>query len=936
MITMGSYRQQPGASKSEVRKDGKRVAGKQVFPPPGSGGSEPTMRPRDLDFIPETVGGKEPKPAGDHIHDRDRTGTIVGKPIPLVDSNAKVTGQAWYGDDIRLPGELIGKILRSPHHYARIKSIDTSRVEALPGVVAVSTGQDAPNRFGVLPVTKDEHAMAVEKVRHVGDLVACVAAVDEATAIEALSLFDIEWEELEPVFDPKKGLEDHDEPIHWRGKYHLARTNVQKRVFQEFGDRSLVNSPHASSHGSWTMLGVHHGFTEPHAVVAHWDPNGRLQLYTPQQVPHYTHRALSTVLDVPMHQINVVRTFVGGGFGGKSDPFPHEMCAAILARKSGRPVRITFDREEVYWINRGRHPSHIDVKMTADTEGRISSFDIDALIDGGGFASFGHVTSYYNGVLATAPYELGSFHYTGARVWTNKPASGAMRGHGAVNTRCAVEVGLDEMAESMNVDPIDLRLANLLPPHSRTISGFRITSNGMREALERVREGSNWDEKFRQMPLGKGIGIGCGFFISGSGLPIHWDPKNFPHATVHIQVDMDGGVTVHTGAADIGQGSTTAVAQVVAEVLALPIEMVHVRSHESDTSPVDLGSYSSRVTFMNANAAIRAAIGIRDQLLKAAWEMLGYHPNVLVLNDRRIYYKHDPAIGVSYLEALHKAQADTGALIARGAYRSPPMGGVHKGAAAGLAPAYSFSAYVAEVDVDVETGLVSCTNVWAAHDCGKALNPLAVKGQIIGSCHMGLGQVLTEKMVYGRTGHLQNANLLEYKIPSVHEMPHVEAIIVESSDPEGPFGAKEAGEGPLLPILPAVVNAVYDAIGVRLRDLPLTPDVVHAGIQKHLKKSGLDDEEQMEPPRLTHGPLQSVLVARGDEHRERDRLRQRSEDTSAYVNGVLFGFDPDRPLSEQVDGWREADEPLPEQLAELGFAGRAWLKKEQRHMEDDA
>ena len=932
MITMGGYKQQPGASSGEVRRDGKRVAGKQAFPPPGSGGSRPTMAPRDLAFIPETVGGREPKPAGDHIHDRDRTGTTVGKPMALVDSNAKVTGQAWYGDDVRLPGELIGKILRSPHHYARIKSIDTSRVEALPGVVAVATGKDAPNRFGVLPVTKDEHAMAVEKVRHVGDLVACVAAVDEATAIEALSLFDIEWEVLEPVFDPKLGLEDVDEPIHWRGKYHLSRTNVQKRVFQEFGDRSLVDKPTASSHGSWTMEGVHHGFTEPHAVVAHWDPNGRLQLYTPQQVPHYTHRALSTVLDVPMHQINVVRTFVGGGFGGKSDPFPHEMCAALLARQAGKPVRITFDREEVYWINRGRHPSHIDVKMTADDEGRISGFDIDALIDGGGFASFGHVTSYYNGVLATAPYELGSFHYTGARVWTNKPASGAMRGHGAVNTRCAVEVGLDEMAEQLAVDPIDLRLANLLPPHSRTISGFRITSNGMREALEKVREGSDWDNKFRQLPLGKGIGIGCGFFISGSGLPIHWDPKNFPHATVHIQVDMDGGVTVHTGAADIGQGSTTAVAQVVAEVLALPVEMIHVRSHESDTSPVDLGSYSSRVTFMNANAAIRAAIGIRDQLLKAAWEMLGYHPNVLVLNDRRIYYKHDPAIGVSYLQALHKAQEDTGALIARGAYRSPPMGGVHKGAAAGLAPAYSFSAYVAEVDVDVETGRVSCTNVWAAHDCGKALNPLAVKGQIIGSCHMGLGQVISEKMVYGRTGHLQNANLLEYKIPSVHEMPHVEPIIVESSDPEGPFGAKEAGEGPLLPILPAVVNAVYDAVGVRLRDLPLTPDVVFKGLEKAMKAGQIDDPEDLPCPRLTHGPLQPKLVERANLHRERDRLRQRSEDTSAYVNGVLFGFDPNVPLEDQVEGWRDAHEPLPEQLAELGFAGRAWLKKEQRHM----
>ena len=931
----GGYRQQPGGAGKVTRKDGKRVAGKQAFPPPGSGGSNPTMAPRDLDFIPEMVGGKEAQPAGAHVHDRARTGTSVGRATALVDSNAKVTGQAWYGDDVRLGNEVIGKILRSPHHYAKIKSIDTSKVEALPGVLAVSTGAEAPHQFGVLPVTKDEHAMVIEKVRHVGDLVACVAAIDVATAMQALNLFEVYYEVLEPVFDPKKGLEDADEPIHWRGKYHLARTNVQKRVFQEFGDRSLVESPLASSHGKWNMAGVHHGFTEPHAVVAHWDPNGRLQLYTPQQVPHYTHRALATVLDVPMHQINVIRTFVGGGFGGKSDPFPHEMCAAILARKSGRPVRITFDREEVYWINRGRHPSHIEVKMTADDDARISGFDIDALIDGGGFASFGHVTSYYNGVLATAPYELGSFHYTGARVWTNKPASGAMRGHGAVNTRCAVEVGLDEMSEQMQVDPIDLRLANLLPPHSRTISGFRITSNGMREALEKVREGSDWDNKFRQMPLGKGLGIGCGFFISGSGLPIHWDPNRFPHATVHIQVDMDGGVTVHTGAADIGQGSTTAVAQVVSEVLALPLEMIHVRSHESDTSPVDLGSYSSRVTFMNANAAIRAALEIREQLLNAAWEILGYHPNNLVLNDRRIYYKHDPAIGVSYLKALHKAQEDKGSLIASGAYRSPPMGGVHKGAAAGLAPAYSFSAYVAEVDVDVETGMIKCTNVWAAHDCGKALNPLAVKGQIIGSCHMGLGQVLSEKMVYGRTGHLQNPNLLEYKIPSVHEMPHVVPIIIESCDPEGPFGAKEAGEGPLLPILPAVVNAVYDAIGIRLRDLPLTPDVVFKGIEKGMKAAGVDDPMDLQSPRVTHGDLQPKLVKRAAEHKKRDKARQRSEDTTPYVNGVLFGFDPNVPLEDQVEGWRTATEPDPEQLAELGLAGKAWLKKEQRHMGGD-
>ena len=352
----GGYKQQPGSGGNTVRKDGKRVAGKLKFQPPGAGGSNPKMKERDLDFIPESVGGKEPQPAGSHVHDRLRTGTIVGKEVALVDANPKVIGKAEYGDDVRLGGEIIGKILRSPHHYAKIKSIDTSKVEALPGVIAVATGADAPKTFGVLPVTKDEHAMAIEKVRHMGDLVACVAAVDEETALHALNLFDVEYEILESEFDPRKGIEDVDEPIHWRGKYHVGNTNIQKRVFQEFGDRSLVESPAASSSRKWRFEGVHHGFTEPHAVVAEWDATGRLQLYTPQQVPHYTHRALSTVLDVPMHQINVIRTFVGGGFGGKSDPFPHEMCAAILARKAGRPVRITsIEKRSIGLIEEDTH-----------------------------------------------------------------------------------------------------------------------------------------------------------------------------------------------------------------------------------------------------------------------------------------------------------------------------------------------------------------------------------------------------------------------------------------------------------------------------------------------------------------------------------------------------------------------------------------------------
>lgn len=917
---MVGYRQQPG---------------KLPFSKPGSGGRNRFSKPTDYSRIPESQGGSLKQPWGAHRHDDLVSGQVIGKPTSLVDSNWKVTGQAKYGDDIRLQGEVIGRILRSPHHYARVLSIDISKAVELPGVLGVATGEDAPGKFGVLPVTKDEHAMAVEKVRHVGDLVACVAAIDEPTAREACRLIEVEYEVLDSIHDIKQGLEDSENPIHDRGKYHIGDSNVQKRVFQQFGNISDMKDSSLASHESnWTFTGVNHGFTEPHAVVAHWDPSGRLTLYTPQQVPHYLHRALADVLDIPMHQINVYRTFVGGGFGGKSDPFPHEMCAAILARKTGRPVRINFDREEVFWVNRGRHPSKISMSLHADSEGRLCGIETDALIDGGAFASFGHVTTYYNGVLHTAPYEIGAFHYTGARVWTNKPASGAMRGHGAVNSRCAVETGIDDLAEQLGVDPIDFRLANLLPPHSATITGFRVTSIGMRECLERVKEESGWDEKFRKMPLGKGIGIGCGFFISGSGLPIHWDPNKFPHATVHLKIDMDGGVTVHTGAADIGQGSDTVVAQSVAEVLGLPLDMIRVRSKESDTSPVDLGSYSSRVTFMNANAAISAAMEIRNELLEATSEITGSKIEGLVIGDRRIFDKRDPAVGVSYLEALHKAQEDRGALVSSGSYRTPPMGRAHKGAAAGLAPAYSFSAYVAEVDVDVETGQTKVEKVWAAHDCGKALNPLAVEGQIIGSCHMGLGQVLSEEMKYGRTGHLLNPDLLDYKIPTVHEMPDVTPIIVESNDPEGPFGAKEAGEGPLLPILPAVVNAVYDAIGVRVSELPITPDRLYKAIERRCKSEGIGEPSDMAPPRLEFTSLQETLQRRSIDHSKRDKERRLTDSPSPYHNGALFGLDPEIPGDEQDSRWAAVVIPPDGYLEDPGLAGSAWKHKERRHRGD--
>jgi 4-hydroxybenzoyl-CoA reductase subunit alpha len=757
---------------------------------------------------------------------------LVGKPIPQVGSRRKVAGEALYTDDLRLHGTLVGKILRSPHAAARVVSIDVSEAEKLPGVRAVVTGRDAPRPFGVLPISKDEPAMAVDRVRYVGEPVAGVAADDERIAIAATRLIKVVYETTKPVETARQALAEVAKPsekIHPETKH---KNNLHKQVEQRFGDPEAAFA--ASAHvarGDFRFAGVTHSFTEPMVATAHYDREGRLHVYSATQVPHYLHRALSEVLDVPMHRIRVVRPNVGGGFGGKSDPFPHEMIAALLSRKCRRPVEIRFDREEVFLSHHGRHPSEITVAVGVDGEGKLSALDVDALIDGGAYGSFGVVTSYYNGVLAQGPYRIPNFKYRGRRAYTNKPMSGAMRGHGAVNTRFAFETLFDECAAKLGLDPLEMRLQNALPSYTETINGFRITSNGVKECLEKVREASGWRDKRGKLPYGRGIGVACSFYISGSALPIH--RTRAPQTTVHLKVDMDGGVTVHNLAAEIGQGSDTVLAQCVAEVLGLDLSWIRVRSEDTDTAPFDLGAYSSRQTFMCGNAAIRAAERIRERLLEAAARLSGGEPRDYELRGGMAEHRADPTRSVSYMDALEEAMADKGALLASGSYQSPKLGGAYKGAGAGLSPTYSFGAYVCETDVDPETGFVRPVKVWAAHDCGRALNPLAVKSQIIGCVHMGLGQALMEEWAFNprAKGNLKNPSLLDYPIPTILEMPDVDVIIVESDDQEGPFGAKEAGEGPLLPILPALGNAVYDAVGVRVRELPMSPHRVLRAIK---------------------------------------------------------------------------------------------------------
>lgn len=772
---------------------------------------------------------------------------IVGKRIPLVDALKKTTGEGLYTDDIKLPGMLVGKILRSQYSHARVKSIDVSKAEALDGVYAVVTGHErgAQNRFGVLPISKDEISMPKPgatgrdgKVLYIGDCVAAVAAINEEVALEALKLLKVDWKQLEPIVRPQNSLKETEDPIQ---SDTLNGTNIHKAVEQHFGDvpATLKASTHSVTQ-DFDFVGVTHAFTEPIASIAHYDADGRLTVWSAQQVPHYLHRALTEVMEMPMHRIRVIRPMVGGGFGGKSDPFPHEMIAALLSRKCRRPVKILFDREEVFYNNHGRHPTKTHISVAADESGKLTAVDLDAMIDGGAWGSFGVVTTYYNGVLSMGPYKLPNFKYAGRRVYTNKAPCGAMRGHGAVNSRYAFEVVLDMLAEETQIDPCDFRLQNLLSDNTETINGFRITSNGTRECIERARERSEWDKKHGKLPYGEGIGVACGFYISGSAHRIHFN--ELPQSTVHIKIDMDGGITVHCLAAEIGQGSDTMLAQCVAEPLGVRLDRIRVFSSDSDADPIDLGSYSSRVTFMAGNAAVQAAEKIREKLVNAAARITGYPSQGFVLENEKLIYAPQPQISLSFDEVLTEALAKNGALIAKGIYQSPPPIGARgrfKGWRAGLSPTYSFQAYIAQVSVDPDTFETRVKKVWAAHDCGKALNPLAVEGQIEGCIHMGLGQVLSEEMPYLK-GAIQGPNFLDYRTLTPMQMPEVDVIIVESNDPEGPFGAKEAGEGPLLPILPAVANAIYDAVGVRMFSLPITPDKLWKEAQRRNAVAGSD------------------------------------------------------------------------------------------------
>ena len=814
--------------------------------------------------------------------------SVIGKSIAMVDAAGKTTGAGKYTDDFSLPGMLVGKILHSPYPHARIKRIETSRAKALDGVVAVVTGADAPNPYGILPVGHDETALAVEKVRYVGDHVACVAAISEQIAEEALELIDVEYEPLPAYFDPEESMQAKTDLIHENRPY-----NIEKDYHHVFGDpeKGFAEADYVHE-ARYIANEVTHAAMEPHCTLASFelDPHtgrlGRLTVWSSTQVPYYLQHKLSLVLEMPMSQIRVIKPLVGGGFGGKSEIIPLEIIAAVAARAAKAPVKITYTREEVFWAHRGRPRTIVDLKTGVKNDGRVTSVACKVIQDGGAYCSYGVVTILYSGALLGALYDIPNIRYDGYRVLTNKPACGAMRGHGTVNVRFAFESQMDEIAAKLDLDPAEVRRVNLLKPPTVTVNGLRVLSYGLPECIDQVVRRSGWNERKGRLPRGRGLGVACSHYVSGAANSII--RSDMPHSTVNIKIDRDGGVVVYTGASEIGQGSDTMTAQVVAEVLGCDLSRVRVIAADTDLTPIDLGSYSSRVTFMSGNAALRAAEEVKKNIVSAAAKRMNCAPEDVVMRNDGVWKRgttasdiypttsdiregkdaasghvegqilrgsvlqtrkqEGPKDNMSFEEAVVSAIDFHGALTGTGSY-APPLearGGKHKGGGVGPSPAYSYSAQVAEVSVDEGTGEVTVHKIWAAHDCGRALNPVAVEGQVIGSVWMGLGQALEEEMVW-KDGLLMNPGMLEYRSPSATESPDIECIIVESIDPEGPFGAKEAGEGSLAATIPAISNAIYDAVGVRLREAPFTPERILSALRTKRGMKRIEMTESVDP-----------------------------------------------------------------------------------------
>jgi len=799
------------------------------------------------------------------VNETDRTesavatsGRYVGRPFRRVDGRAKVTGATRFADDLHFPRLCYMRLVRSTVPHGRIRSIDFTEARKVPGFLGCLTGVEMPEPFGILPVSQDEHALCQERVRFVGDPVAAIAATSEDAACEAARLVQVEYEALETI----SGIEQAINTPEPRIQEHGDEGNVHKKVSMRFGDveRGLEVADLVLD-DLFFYSGSNHLALEQHSSVAIPEDEDRLTVYSSTQTPHYLHRSLAKVLGLSAARIRVVACPNGGGFGGKSDPFNHEIAAGKMALMLGRPVKITLTREEVFYCHRGRHPTLLRIRTGFKKDGSMTAQHLQTALDGGAYGSYGVASTYYTGALQTVTYDLPRYQFDGVRLFTNKPPCGPKRGHGTPQPRFAFEVQLDRAATALDLDPADLRLSNLVEAESVTPNWLQLGTVGLRRCIEAVVEGSGWRQRRGRLPRGRGLGLACGSYLSGAGLPIYWN--HMPQSGVQIKLDRSGGVAVYCGQTEIGQGSDSVLAAIVADVLGIGLNDIRLCMADTDLTPVDLGSYSSRVTLMAGNAALEAAVNARDLVARAVSERFGVPRERLAFSDHRVFDVDEPDQGISFQEAVIAAETRFGTLSAVGSYSPPRSPGKYRGAGVGPSPTYSYSAAVIEVEVDESTGIYRPLHVWIAHDIGKSINPVLVLGQIEGSVYMALGEAMMEEQEFRRLPSRLSAalvhkmpSMLEYKSPTFLDMPPVTSYIIEDPDPRGPFGAKEVGQGPLLPVPPALANAIHDAVGVRVDQVPIAPHMV----LEALRRQARGEEARFGPDRFPEFDYGETLI----------------------------------------------------------------------------
>ncbi len=754
--------------------------------------------------------------------------SIIGKPRGNVDGAGKTTGEAKYTFDMSLPNMLYGKHLRSPYPHAKIISIDTSEAEKLPGVKAVITGKDVPGgKWGLWRRFKelcDQIAMADDKVRFIGEPVAAVAAVTKDIAAQAVELINVEYEPLPGVFDPLEAIKDDAPLVHdeFENNINATRHIEWGNVDEGFAQADYVREDKFTLYPQAAMS------MEVHCSLADYDKGtGKLTVWSSTQSPYYLQLGLADALKMREGDIRVIKPHVGGGYGGKNSTMPDSTSAAILSMKTGRPVKIVFNREEEFTSTEHRTGMHVAMKLGLKKDGTIVAKECKVITDGGAYTGLGATALYLSGIFQTFPYKIPNYRYDAFRTYTNKVWATSIRGFGATPTVYCAESQFERAAKELGIDPLEIRKKNLMEPGYEAPGQYKVDSCGILPCVEKMQE--RVKEKWPKVEKDEGIGY-AGFAYMSGGI-FNWIDTPYAYSGARVQVNIDGSVDLFTQAADIGQGHNTVAVMICAEELGIGVEDIRLHPGDTATAPVDLGAWGSRETLMNGNAIKMAAGQIRQRLVDLARAKLGENIAYdLVSKDKRIYLELRPERGFSYYEIVEAAVKlnDGEPLIGTGHY-TPHNKGM-------ISPAYGMGIMAIKAKVDRETGAIEAQDVLVVHDCGQVINPLGARGQVEGSVHMGLGYALCEDMP-NDNGLILNPSINDYKIIRQRDMPQIEILDVPTYEAEGPFGAKEAAEATIAPTAPALANAVFHAVGAQFDSNVLKPEKVLKAIREADKKA---------------------------------------------------------------------------------------------------